>query len=518
MAVPFTRGLHEIATDTYAYLQPNGSWGLSNAGLVVSGDQGLLVDTLFTVPQTCDMLGVMAQALPRVSIGTVVNSHSDGDHWWGNQLVADATIIASEAAASVMARDRTHEVFAAPGAVPLPRIAERMREAFDFTGITPTLPSRTFRGELEVAVGCRTVRLIEVGPAHTVGDVLVHVPDAAALFAGDMLFIGGHPVIHSGPVQNWIAACDLIVGLDVETIVPGHGPVIGKREVRAFRDYLERVRDHAVRTHRAGIPVPQAAQQMDLDGFADWDDPERLVLNIGAVYRELNGDGTPAELELMGCLDEYAAPGSVRTVPRTAPRIAPRPSADIAALAARLDGPPARLLADDGTGPLAGRPVLNILATIGNHPDLLVALAPLLAGLAQGVIPARERELAILRAAHRTGSTYEWEHHAHIGAVAGLTGSEIARVPLGPDGLGWGEADRALLRAVDELYEDHTLSAATWQRLAARYSTAQMLELLALVGVYTMIAGILRSCRVPLDDWLTEPAAAGTVGTDATRA
>ncbi|MFD9907000.1 MBL fold metallo-hydrolase [Streptomyces sp. NPDC059063] len=525
MPVPYTLGLHEIATDTYAYLQPNGSWGLSNAGLVVSGDQGLLVDTLFTVPLTRDMLDATARDLPHVTIGTVVNSHGDGDHWWGNQLLADATIIASEAAASDMARDELHELFAAPGAVPLPRVAERMRETFDFTGITPTLPSRTFRGELEVAVGGRTVRLIEVGPAHTAGDVLVHVPDAAVLFAGDMLFIGGHPVIHSGPVGNWIVACDLILGLDVETIVPGHGPVVGKPEVRAFRDYLERVRDHAVRTHRAGMPVLQAAQEMDLDGLADWDDPERLVLNIGAVHRELNGDGTPAELELMGRLDEYAAPRSTPTTPRiasrtaprieprTAPRVEPRPPAEIAALAARLDGTPARLLADDGTGPLDGRPVLNVLATIGNHPDLLVALAPLLAGLAQGLIPDRERELAILRTAHLTGSTYEWEHHARIGAAAGLTGPEIARVPLGPDGSGsgsgWGEADRSLLRAVDELYEGHALTAATWRRLAARYSTAQMLELLALVGTYTMIAGILKSCRVPLDDWLVAPAVAG---------
>ncbi|MFJ2863547.1 MBL fold metallo-hydrolase [Kitasatospora sp. NPDC087314] len=503
MAVPYALGLHEIAADTYAYLQPNGSWGFSNAGLIVSGEEALLVDTLFTVPQTRAMLAAMTRALPGLTIGTLVNSHADGDHWWGNQLLPDAAIIATEAAAAAMRGDHLHELFAAPGEVPLPRVAEEMLRTFDFAGITPTLPTRTFGGELEVAVGGRTVRLVEVGPAHTSGDLLVHVPDAAVLFAGDILFVGGHPVIHSGPVENWIAACDLILGLDAEAIVPGHGPVIGKPEVRLFRDYLERVHDHAVRAHRAGTPVLQAAREMDLDGFADWADPERLVLNIGAVYRGLNGDGTPGEVDLMGCLDHYATPHPGEA----APRVTPRPAAEIAALAARLEGPAAQVLAG-GAGPLAGRPVLNVLATIGNHPDLLVALAPLLTQLAQGLIPPRERELVILRTAHRTGSTYEWEHHARLATAVGVTGPEIDGVADGPDHPDWDEADRALLRAVDELCTEHTLSPATWQALAARHSTPQLLELLALVGTYTLVAGIVNSCQVHLDGWLTEPPSA----------
>ncbi|MGK4578636.1 MBL fold metallo-hydrolase [Kitasatospora sp. HPMI-4] len=510
MDVPYTLGLHEIAPDTYAYLQPNGSWGYSNAGLIVSGGEGLLVDTLFTVPQTHAMLAAITRALPRLSIGTLVNSHSDGDHWWGNQLLPDAVIVASEAAGAAMRRDRLHELLASPGETPLPRVAQRMRGTFDFTGITPTPPTRTFNGELEVTVGGRTVRLIEVGPAHTDGDVLVHVPDAAVLFAGDILFAGCHPVIHSGPVESWIAACDLILGLDVEKIVPGHGPVVGKTGVRTFRDYLERVRDHAVRAHQAGVPVLRAAREMDLDGIADWVDPERLLLNIGAVYRELNRDGTPTEAELLGRLDQYTAPRPADPTPR----IAPRPAAEIAALAGRLEGPAAQLF-DEGAGPLAGRPVLNVLATIGHHPDLLVALVPLLTRLNQGLIPPRERELTILRTAHRTGSTYEWRHHVRLAAVAGLTEDEITRVPDGPDHPDWNEADRVLLRAVDELCEVHTLSPATWQELTTRHSTPQLLELLALVGTYVLVAGILNSCRVPLDGWLAEAEAVGAGKPDA---
>ncbi|MFJ5921190.1 MBL fold metallo-hydrolase [Kitasatospora sp. NPDC092948] len=311
MAVPFAFGWQQVAEATHAYLQPDGSWGWSNAGLVV-GDDGsaLLVDTLFTVPQTRRMLLEARRVLPGVQITTLVNTHSDGDHWWGNQLLAVREIVASAAAAEAMRRDEFSALFARIGGDPalwgqLPPVARKMAETFDFAGIVPTPPTRTFSGELELAVGSRTVRLIEVGPAHTAGDVLVHVPDADTLFAGDILFVGGHPVIHTGPIEGWIAALDVILALGVATVVPGHGPVVGPAEVRRQRDYLLRVRDHATAAYALGQAALEAAGTFDTTDFADLDDAERLVLNIGAVHRELSGDGTPDELGLMGCMHRY---------------------------------------------------------------------------------------------------------------------------------------------------------------------------------------------------------------------
>ncbi|MFI2610715.1 carboxymuconolactone decarboxylase family protein [Kitasatospora sp. NPDC018619] len=94
------------------------------------------------------------------------------------------------------------------------------------------------------------------------------------------------------------------------------------------------------------------------------------------------------------------------------------------------------------------------------------------------------------------------EHHVRLGAAAGLTGPETARVQEGPEHPDWSEADRTRLRAVDELHDGHALAPDTWQALVERYSEAQVLELLALVGTYGTIAGILNSCRVPLEGWL----------------
>ena len=94
----YTKGLHEVGDRLWAYLQPDGGWGWSNAGLVVDGETSLLVDTLFDLPLTADMLAAMRAATPAAStIGTVVNTHANGDHCYGNQLVAGAEIVASSA-------------------------------------------------------------------------------------------------------------------------------------------------------------------------------------------------------------------------------------------------------------------------------------------------------------------------------------------------------------------------------------------------------------------------------------
>src|SRR5579885_2944171 len=97
---PYTKGLHDLGSECFAWLQPDGSWGWSNAGLVVDGRASLLVDTLFDLELTREMLDAMRAAAPAAAtIGTVVNTHSNGDHTYGNQLVGGAEIIASTACA-----------------------------------------------------------------------------------------------------------------------------------------------------------------------------------------------------------------------------------------------------------------------------------------------------------------------------------------------------------------------------------------------------------------------------------
>jgi glyoxylase-like metal-dependent hydrolase (beta-lactamase superfamily II) len=136
---------------------------------------------------------------------------------------------------------------------------------------------------------------------------LVHVPAERVLYTGDLLFVGGHPVIWAGPVENWIKACDYILGLDVEIIVPGHGPIADKAAVRELKSYFEYVLAQA-RTHfDDGVPYEEAARKISLDRFAGWLDPERMVINVASLYRQFSGAkaGPVDRLTLFAAMRRY---------------------------------------------------------------------------------------------------------------------------------------------------------------------------------------------------------------------
>ena len=204
----YTKGLHDLGNGCFAYLQPDGGWGWSNAGLIADHDQTLLVDTLFDLKLTREMLEQMRAAVPVAkAIGRLVNTHSNGDHTFGNQLVTGAEIIASRACAEEM-KERPAEELAAmqrnwqqlgeAGAF----LHEVMGSKFKWDDVKNTLPTRVFDDELRLTVGDKEVVLKTVGPAHTRGDVLVHVPKDRTVFTGDILFVEGHPVLWAGPVDN----------------------------------------------------------------------------------------------------------------------------------------------------------------------------------------------------------------------------------------------------------------------------------------------------------------------------
>ena len=294
----FVKGLQEVGDGLYAYLQPDGSWGWSNAGLVVDGERTLLIDTLFDLPLTEQMLRAMRRAVPAAaSIDALVNTHANGDHCYGNQLVGGARIIASERTAAEMVELPPAAMAAlvaqAPQMGDLGAFFLNCFGAFDFRGIELTLPQQTFSGELTVAVGDRKLELIEVGPAHTRGDTLVHAPRERVLFSGDILFSAAHPIAWAGPVSNWIGACERILAMDPELIVPGHGPLATPDSVRELKAYFEYLYEQARRCRAEGMTALEAARAIALDRWADWGEAERLVVNIANIYGELEGDQQP---------------------------------------------------------------------------------------------------------------------------------------------------------------------------------------------------------------------------------
>jgi cyclase len=284
----------ELGDGCFAYLQRSGGWGWSNAGLVVGDGASLLVDTLFDLHLTAEMLAALAPHTDAAPIGTVVNTHANGDHCYGNQLVGDAQIVASSATAEEM-QGVPPAMLAALNAAP-GEMGELFRSffgEFDFDGIELRLPDRTFDGRLDLDVGGRLVELVEVGPAHTAGDTIAYVPDAGVVFTGDILFVGGTPIVWAGPLSNWIAACDLMLGLDVDTVVPGHGPVTDKSGVLEVRDYLSFVDVEATARFDAGVDAFEAARDIAgvigaRDDFSKLGEAGRIAVNVEAVYRALD--------------------------------------------------------------------------------------------------------------------------------------------------------------------------------------------------------------------------------------
>jgi glyoxylase-like metal-dependent hydrolase (beta-lactamase superfamily II) len=184
----YTKGLHDLGRGCFAYLQPDGSWGWSNAGLITSGDQTLLVDTLFDLPLTAEMLATMRDAVPAARrIEKLVNTHANGDHTFGNQLVEGADIIACRACADEYAEwSPSHFLKIAAdwknsgdgGAF----FYEAMGSKFDWRGLVDTPPTTVFDQTMELTVGDKKLVLTHLGPAHTRGDVLVHVPADRILY------------------------------------------------------------------------------------------------------------------------------------------------------------------------------------------------------------------------------------------------------------------------------------------------------------------------------------------------
>ncbi|AIT80478.1 MBL fold metallo-hydrolase [Novosphingobium pentaromativorans] len=310
---PFTQGVHDIGNGVYGYVQPDGTWGWSNAGLIVSEGQTLLIDTLMSIPLTRDMLDQFrARVAGAAKIDRVLNTHANPDHFFGNEVVADAEIIATEKTRQDMAEfdpamlrnlKENHARMGVAGEF----LYETMGRKFDFAGVDRVvLPTQVFDRSMTLIVGGKTIELADLGPAHTASDTIAWLPDERVVFTGDLLFNEGHPIMWAGPVENWIAACQHIIDLDPEVVVPGHGPITDTGAVANMKAYFEYIRDEARRRWEAGMDFESAASDIAMTEFRGWSDPERIVANVFSLYRQWGTQFTPEQQrDLFGAMGRY---------------------------------------------------------------------------------------------------------------------------------------------------------------------------------------------------------------------
>lgn len=161
--------------------------------------------------------------------------------------------------------------------------------------------------------------------------------------------------------------------------------------------------------------------------------------------------------------------------------------------------PEAREVLEPLRGAMGGR-ALNIFGTLAHHPELLRRW--LVFGnhvLGKSTLPARERELAILRVGWLCRSEYEWGQHVLIARGVGIDDAAIARVALGPDAPGWTPREAAVLRAADELWRDARVGDATWVELCRQFDVPQRIDLVFAIGQYTLVSMALNTLGVERD-------------------
>jgi len=283
--------LRALGRDVYACLQEDRGLGYSNSGLVNRGG-GLVVDTFFDLPHTRRMMQTYAEVWPEPA-RRVVNTHHNGDHCWGNQLFEGAEIIGHRLCRDYFTAEGPEGLQALRGLTDhenpaIRELARRLAE-WDFAGIRLTPPTTLVEDRLELDLDGIPVHLLYVGPAHTAGDLVVHLPDHGVVYAGDILFRLCTPIGWEGTFDRWEEALDRIVALAPETVVPGHGPLCGVEGPQEMKAYLQYVRSESRRFHAAGVAPLDAAKKMDLGPYADWTEPERLYFNVLRAYREQDG-------------------------------------------------------------------------------------------------------------------------------------------------------------------------------------------------------------------------------------
>lgn len=281
--------LEEVADGVFAYIQPDGSWCLNNAGLLVSEDRSVLIDTVATESRARRLReAVLEQGRPVPS--AVVNTHSHGDHTFGNFMFPEAVVYAHHETRREMAAAGLHltEVW--------PEVA--------WGAVDVVLPQATYQTELALHIGDLTARLIHLEVAHSTNDTAVWVPERRVLFTGDVVMSGVTPFLPMGSVAGSLRAIARMRALDPAVVVSGHGMVGGAEVLDTTEAYLLRLQDLARQGINSGLSPLELARKADLGPFAALLDPERLVPNLHRAFAEERGRAHGTALDMSAVIVE----------------------------------------------------------------------------------------------------------------------------------------------------------------------------------------------------------------------
>ncbi len=274
----------------------------ANSGLINLGG-GAVIDTQSDLAHARQMIEMFSTVWPDMPKRVII-THEDGDHVWGNQLFEDAEIIAHRSVPERMkhvanpeeTRHLLHGVADASTLSALktlhPGVAAaglQLLEDYNLDGVELVLPTTLFDARYELDLDGTEVHVIYVGPCHQVGDAIVHVPRERVVFAGDLVFEQCTPMGWVGSYEKWFQALDLIIQLDPQVIVPGHGPICGIEGALEMKKYLQYVRDESKKCFDSGLTSLDAAKRIEFSPYGGWRAPARIFMNVERAYREFRG-------------------------------------------------------------------------------------------------------------------------------------------------------------------------------------------------------------------------------------
>jgi glyoxylase-like metal-dependent hydrolase (beta-lactamase superfamily II) len=280
LATPALAELTRIADNVYSYVgvkdaSPANSFA-ANAGIVIGRDGILVVDTLISAKEAQRFLADIRKVSDK-PIKYVVNTHTHLDHAFGNGVFA-------RQGAVIISHDADRALLEKVGEAILKNAANYGLKPEDMTGTEIVYPALTFSERVTIDLGGEKVELIRTAPSHTEGSVIVYLPAKKLLFSGDILFTDFHPYLADGDIPGWTRTLDSMLAMDVERIVPGHGPLSAKKDLQEMKEYLllfdSKARELATKSQDAEAIAAELKKVLPKRTLAEW----MIAFNVKARY------------------------------------------------------------------------------------------------------------------------------------------------------------------------------------------------------------------------------------------
>ena len=279
--------LGQLAPNVYAYIQGGGpgipNRSVSNAGVVIGDDAVLVVDATAGPIHAKNFIAAIRKVTDK-PFRHLVNTHHHTDHVGGSQYFMPVEVVAHPYL--------REEVLKAAATTPsLWAKRDGFADGTEERKVVP--PTTTFEGKVTYHYGKTVVELISMVPSHTWGDTVVYLPQHKIMWVGDIGFFYVVPFAQNAHITRWLETIDKINAMDVATIVPGHGPIGGKKELSEMGEYFRVLMREAKKRFEAGMSPGQAAADIRLGKFDNWIGPEQIVMNVVRLYHHFNATVVP---------------------------------------------------------------------------------------------------------------------------------------------------------------------------------------------------------------------------------